>query len=142
MNRIVTLRRKHGLRKIGNWVPLRVLLLELRKDPSYYPIRGISLHTCGFSRTVVYQNWGCEQSILELLEGFLIWLVKLQGGILLCKAVHGTCNATIVLDKPSIEITETQERLDTSYGGWPFPVPNNRDLLRVDLDPISTNDEA
>jgi hypothetical protein len=54
----------------------------------------------------------------------------------------GCSNTAIALYKPPVEVTEAEEGLDTFYGMEVILVFNYLDLVRIDLDSISTNNKS
>jgi hypothetical protein len=61
--------------------------------------------------------------------------------ILVSQVSQGSCDLTVILDKPSIKVTEAKEGLDTIDHTRVPLVFNYLDLVWVDLDPISRDDK-
>ena len=77
------------------------------------------------------QHWSTSNRALQTLEGRLTCLSLLEWTILSSKRYQGPDRFREVLDKPAVEVTETNECLYLLETSWGFPVNNSLNLRRI-----------
>jgi len=96
---------KERLGNKSNWMP-SVKCIGLFQNGPHSEITSISDESEWSGVVREGQNRGCDESSDEGSEGSFCRGILDKWGILLCKVEQGSDNGGIILDKPSVEVTE------------------------------------
>src|SRR6266702_2352102 len=111
VNIVVPLRIVHRLREIGYWVK-DFLVVPLHEHGANCIILGVHFYFEWFRLIWLYQHRFFANDLFQLVERFLFGFFPDPFGSLFQKVIERSCDVREPLDKPPIEIPESQDLTD------------------------------
>ncbi|KIO08093.1 hypothetical protein M404DRAFT_134957 [Pisolithus tinctorius Marx 270] len=125
---IVEFWRGHGARVESNWAEFTIGAGD-RQNASNGIVRGVGLNCKQSIRNPVSENRSGTEGILQVEESGVALLGKVPRSTLSHEASEWNNDVRVVINESSVEICETEERLDVSHLLWLRPVTDCLNLL-------------
>ena len=135
VNRIVSFGRGHGIQHVHNGSEFAVIAFDANHSPDG-ELRCISLKAEFAVLIGVLQYRRSSECSLQGLERSFLLVTEIKYNVLASQVHHGVTNNSIILNKVSVEVAETEESADLLYIRRLRPLQNSINLSRVYFDPI------
>src|ERR1700712_842848 len=120
---------------------VETVVSELGKHSGDDFVRRVSLELSLSMGFVVTQDRGILELAAESFPSILAVVVEVKRNVFTSQGREGTANTAVILDKTAVEVAETEKALDASHVLSIFPFINYRGLLRVNLNPVDSDDK-
>jgi len=91
---------------------------------------------------IVAQYGGIREEVLQFLESAGTVSIPAKGHHMLSQVVKWFRNLAVILNKATVKVAKSQERLYSSHGMRPTPVDDSGDLFWIHFDSFRGDDKA
>ena len=136
VDRIISFRRGHGMRHVGDGSEFTVIALDANHSPDS-ELRRVGLEAEFVVLVRVLQHGCSSEGSLQGLERSSFLVTEVKYNVFASQIHHGATNNSIVLYKVSIEVAEAEEGTDLLDICRLRPLQNSINLLRVHFDSVT-----